>query len=757
MRYRTILVFVTVIVIILAVDFLYFDIIPWPFNPLEDTGGATDGDEVPVGGDVIISTEDQTPVLSQSVDSSGGFIEVTDSANLLHGLRIAVPAAATDETISFTVSYSSILEISGLPENMSVASKLITIEAIGSESWNEYRTFDQPVLLTLPYDPSLVSDGYPVRFYYYDEENGILESAGFFYESPEEHTISFFTGTFSGSNYLRFVGIVYQVYWEKIFENSFDTGFRPKVDGWFIPNTGSYLNPSGNCAGMSAYAKWYYQAVKPTSGVGLYEKYREGETPQERDEWRDDATAIQLATRLQSALEPIFRNTIKEYKYTIPVSWTPFDCEWDALKVATTWLHGMVVTGQPQLIALYAQLPKDLADPSKGREGNILGGHMVMTYKYTIDGLGPGFEVYDPNNPGSEPGTQERRIFFNTQFGFPSFYKASLREGASYMRFNTFMAFSYKMYGPKSVYAGLYNSADSDFKDDTLFPTVKLTDATTTPEGKTPVDTDNNDIRDTNKTAVTISGTVSGGREEVLGVCIFVNGEGVYSAVTQGQFSQIRPLRQGENNIIILATDRDTKSDWAGYLSDKIICTASKTTFSVTLVFPKSDCDLDLHIKEPTINNLEGLHIYWMNRGGGTINFPYIDIDDTNGWGPEHYFASEGMTLPNGPYNESSLYGTYKIRVHYYADRDDNEDETQSVPWHLTIKYLAYRHEETNTDFWIEEVKSGVLFTANHLSTSDFDSTDPSWNDVWPFEYPKPDPTKYELPPPPQNIITPIP
>jgi uncharacterized protein YfaP (DUF2135 family) len=756
---KTILVSTTLLVIILAADFLYFDMIPWPSTPLKVPDGATDGDggdEFPVQGDVLISTDDPTPVLSQSVDSNGGVIEVTDPALPVHGLRIQVPTAATAEPISFTVSYSSIRELRGVPENMSVASKLITIEATGSERWNEDRTFDQPVLLTLPYDPSVVAEGYPVRFYYYDTEHGLLESAGFFYESPADHTISFFTSTFSGSDYLTIVGIVYQVYWKKIFETSFDTGFRPKVDGWFIPNTGSYLNPMGNCAGMAAYAKWYYGA-KAGLGVGLYEKYRAGQTPAERAEWRDDATAIQLATRLQSALEPLFRNAMKEYKYTIPVMWKPFDCEWDALKVATTWLHAMILTGQPQLIALYATLPVDAADPAKGRDGQILAGHMVMTYKYTIDGVGPGFEVYDPNNPGSEPGTRERRIFFNTQTGFPVFYTSSQRQGAALMRYNTFMAFSYKMFAPPHVWTGLAAAAEFDFKDNSIFPTVTLTDADTTPQGKTPVDTDGDRVRDTNKTTATISGTVSGGRAEVPGVCIFVNGEGVYSAVTHGHFSQIRPLRQGDNHIIILATERDTKSAWAGYLSDTIRCTASKTTFSVTLIFPRSDTDLDLHVKEPTINNRDGRHIYWMNRGGETSAFPYLDIDDTNGYGPEHYFASENMTLPNDPANTTSLYGTYQIRVHYYTDRDENAEDTQAVPWHLTIKYLAYRHEATNTEYWIEDVKTGMLYTANAGSASEFDSTDPSWTDVWVFEYPPPDPTRYELPPPPQNIITPIP
>lgn len=44
--------------------------------------------------------------------------------------------------------------------------------------------------------------------------------------------------------------------------------------------------------------------------------------------------------------------------------------------------------------------------------------------------------------------------------------------------------------------------------------------------------------------------------------------------------------------------------------------------------------DLDLHIYEPQINSTN--HVYYANRHGIS---GYLDVDDTDGYGPEHYYA----------------------------------------------------------------------------------------------------------------------
>ena len=61
-----------------------------------------------------------------------------------------------------------------------------------------------------------------------------------------------------------------------------------------------------------------------------------------------------------------------------------------------------------------------------------------------------------------------------------------------------------------------------------------------------------------------------------------------------------------------------------------------------------SEPDVDLHVFEPN-----GTHVYYRNRRGAS---GFLDVDDTSGFGPEHYYASCEGLLP----------GTYRVGVNYY-------------------------------------------------------------------------------------------
>lgn len=61
-----------------------------------------------------------------------------------------------------------------------------------------------------------------------------------------------------------------------------------------------------------------------------------------------------------------------------------------------------------------------------------------------------------------------------------------------------------------------------------------------------------------------------------------------------------------------------------------------------------SQPDLDLHIYEPN-----GMHLFYMQQHGTS---GYIDVDDTNGYGPEHYYVS----------CDTLQEGTYTVGVNYY-------------------------------------------------------------------------------------------
>lgn len=58
--------------------------------------------------------------------------------------------------------------------------------------------------------------------------------------------------------------------------------------------------------------------------------------------------------------------------------------------------------------------------------------------------------------------------------------------------------------------------------------------------------------------------------------------------------------------------------------------------------------DQDLHIYEP-----DGTHVFYNNLRG---NVGHLDLDDTNGYGPEHYYTNCTLIVP----------GEYRFSVHFF-------------------------------------------------------------------------------------------
>ena len=687
----------------------------------------SDGDNG-ITKDIDVTTTASIPVTSGSVGSSGGSISVSDSSSPLYGFNIDVPQAAADDTVNFDISYSDITEIAGLTESASIASKMINIETDGSTSWDKYKSFDKAIEVTLPYDSSLVTSNETVRYYTYDEENKILSSAGFISHDSTNNTISFYTRTFSS-----FIAIKLSLADHEYFGKDFteDTGFRPKNDGFYISNYGSYLESGGICMGMVSFARYYYMNKKASDGTGLYEKYREGD----RDEWRDDATAIQLATRAHIAEKNVWDQIRKkERDIRVPSS----------KDVAISWIHGMVVTGSPQLIGIYQQVAN----------GDWVGGHAIMTYRYS-NGR---FDIYDPNYPGTDPGTDVRQIPFTYNSGFTRSYSSGTSAGYGGYQYNVFFHWGYKAFHPLNAFKQLYNSAQNGFQDDSIFPTVTLTDYNS--YGTTPTDTDGDGIRDTAELTATISGTIKGGQQDVKSTLIYISNQKFKTPVdSNGKFSLQVPLFAGKNDLIILATDENTFSNWSGYLRDTIDTSASKSAFTLTLTWEPVYTDVDLHVREPDFLEFGsyGRELYpSVNPSYWPSGYPYLTVDDQYGFGYEQYIATENMTLPNYPGDGKSLYGTYKFRVQYKYDTDQNPNNTQTVFWTVRLNYLVivnesdagagiYREEKT----WI-----GTLTTADfHLHYTFGPEESPSWSPIYEIAYTKPNPADYGIPPPPQNEL----
>lgn len=662
---------------------------------------------------VSISSGSKVAVTTQTIGSSGGTIQVTDSSSPLYGLKIVVPATATSEPVQFEVSYADISQITGLPSSASAASKLITIHATGSADFNQYQMFDAAIEVTLPYDSTATNDdNKPVRFYWYDSSANKLDSTGFLSEDKSAHTITFLTGSFSDFLAVEVDILLSQLNGETSY--SFDTGFRPAFDGWFIPNYGSVQTPGGMCLGMVSYAKWYYTYHYPDTD--LHAKYIEGDSA----EWRDDNTAIQLAARAHLATSGIWSSLTQQER-----NWATAN----AREVGLSWLSGMIVTGEPQLIGLKA----------RDNSGTWLNyAHAVLTYGYS-DGC---FQIYDPNFPGSAMGDRMRTIPFDYNTGFNETY-VSGKTRADNLVFNIFYHAGSKLSSTPDDYKGLYDAAQNKFQGSSTFPTITLTDENTTPEGTTPIDTNSDGLRDTAAIKTTISGTITGGTKVITSTLVFVDNVKYTAPVVDGAFSIEVPLLTGDNDVVILATDENTFSNWAGFLRDTIKCTGSPAALTVTLTWDQDESDVDLHVLEP---GTDGRHIYYQNKGSDSSSTPYLDLDNTYGYGPEHYYAEYGTTLPGA----ENLYGNYQIRVQYYSDKS-YEDTPQTISWHLTVKYLAFQNMQTGQEYWVEQSRDGILSTPSSSGTGDFSGGGASWSSIWTIDYPEPNPSDYNIPAPPQN------
>lgn len=109
----------------------------------------------------------------------------------------------------------------------------------------------------------------------------------------------------------------------------------------------------------------------------------------------------------------------------------------------------------------------------------------------------------------------------------------------------------------------------------------------------------------------------------------------------------------------------------------------------VTLTW-NSTADIDLHVIEPN-----GTHVYYVSRNGVTAR---LDVDDTNGYGPENIFVSAGSALP----------GTYQIYLVHYGN---------SVPTTSTVAVtLGAGTPNARTAFFTRQTNTGSPSTGFNVA-----------------------------------------
>lgn len=738
-----------------------------------DAGFDTGPDQLP---DAVVIVDFDDPVFVDmapftaggTVGHEGGVVVVDDPADALGAVRIDVPheALRPDEVVTFSVAIAPPVEVRGLPEATVVQSSFIRITANGSAEWSSHGLFDTPVRVTLPYTPAPSETA--VAFYAVLPD-GSLESMGQAVHDPVSHTLTFLTRTFADT--AEYVGDeqkagVFDPWGAPLTQQTYiaigleitkvtewlgagftvDTGFRPSTNGWYIPNYGSYYQKSrnGNCWGMVAFAAHYFAAGHTPPLRSQYQN------PAGTSTWLDDNVAIELASRAHNGVSALW-NDAKSLEVD------PLGTR--ALEVAHSLLGGLYVTGKPQLLYIKQVTVNAVTGASVGA-----GFHAISTYAADITGGSIRFRLHDPNKVN--PATSDDVSFTYTPgVGFSTYNSGTTAADSKY-NYNFFSHLGFYVGMSHAALEALKASADGAFADGSVFPTLTVTGISGNSDYADVLNAETTETPDgfeayvTNDTAVVLSGSVAGGlaqtaENRVNNVNIMTSTGTIKAAVDElGNFSATVPLESGYNMIALVASRADKPfSHWAAFEMIFIESRAQPSEFTVTMFWSQPFSDVDLYVREPGGPAGEvGDTVYYSHRRGFSDTTPYLDFDNTSGYGPEHYIARSGMTtlFADGGANPDAIYGEYTLRVHYYADHDENVDEVQPVSWNLSWRYLAYCPAPcTNPEsdgLWVEDGASGGLGAANSGAAGNIDSGDGSWSESYTVAYQRPDPSEWQTP-----------
>ncbi len=298
---------------------------------------------------------------SSMFSSSGGTLEVTDQNSPIKGAMVVIPqdAVISDGAIEISIGCKDTLP-SPIDADIVAVSKVITLTKD-----SKYK-FSQPVIVTIPYSDAQMEDGDIPAVFYWDEAYKKYVSVGVKDVDTTNKTITFTTIHFSD-----FVALA-----TNLLTTSFtiDTGFKPNVDGFFIPNFGSSDSPGGCCLGMASYSIWYYNNKKASDGHGLFTKYIQGDP----NNYDDDLIARELISQAMNTSIQFWPNIV-----LLLEQYVGGDDITGQLLIGT-----MKSTGSPQILSLVNH------ETHKG--------HSVTVYKYTGTAIAGEFYFYDNRLPGEE-------------------------------------------------------------------------------------------------------------------------------------------------------------------------------------------------------------------------------------------------------------------------------------------------------------------------------------------------------------------
>ena len=318
------------------------------------TNGTTNGNDVETKMPVQFVAGTDFITTTQTIGSTGGMIEVTDSGTPLDGIKVEFPAGALSKDAEVSLGYNDGV----LTPNSGKFSGVIIILDVPNVT-----QFEQPVIITAPF-----SDEETVPVPYYINDSGTLRPAQIVNVDRENGEFTFQTFHASFFTWLLVIETAYAPGPDDIV----DTGYVPGDDGFQIVNYGSTYNRGGECFGMTSFSLWYFMNEK--GGLGkFYPKYY--------NVLANDSAGNPLrgqniiATRAFISITQQWNTYIPSVAREQKLS--------DADKYAS--IRNIILnTGNPVLIYLY--------------QTSGTSAHSVLAYAFNhLDGK---ISIYDPNHPG---------------------------------------------------------------------------------------------------------------------------------------------------------------------------------------------------------------------------------------------------------------------------------------------------------------------------------------------------------------------
>jgi hypothetical protein len=318
----------------------------------------------PRGVTGTITTGKTVTAASSSVSPAGGSISVTETGTPITGLEINVSANSYAEAKKFQISYSPI-EKHSFGDAFHPITPMITIENGGQFSEK---------LMTLKIPVKVPENRFAMGFIY-DDKTGKLSGLPVVAQDADFITVAT----------RHFCSLLISDIEKARLNKDIDTGFRPGVNDWEFPNWGSYIAPSGHCAGQSLAALWYYVIQPEGQGVNLYGRFDNwGNQPATPKLWEDDSHAYRFVSSVHADIN--WHSDFNEF-------WTAMA----GLNDTATWYmfaYSMQMTGEPQECGIYSKAG---------------GGHDMICYGIYQGNL----YIADPNYPGD---TQRVIEWSNGQF-----------------------------------------------------------------------------------------------------------------------------------------------------------------------------------------------------------------------------------------------------------------------------------------------------------------------------------------------------